>query len=165
MRLFIAVQFSDEILNALVGTMHDLKQQGLGGKYTPKQNLHLTLAFLGETKQAREIREAMAAVPFEPFHLSLDGSGNFGNLIWAGVKGSQKLKGYVRDLRRQLKAAGIPFDEKDFVPHVTLVRDAASAKSYRVSVPKKDMMVRRISLMKSENKNGRMVYTEIAHTP
>lgn len=48
MRLFIAIQLSDEMKKALVACMHDLKKQGVEGNYVPAQNLHLTLAFIGE---------------------------------------------------------------------------------------------------------------------
>ena len=48
MRLFVAIQLSDEMKKALVGCMHDLKKQGVDGKFVPAQNLHMTLAFIGE---------------------------------------------------------------------------------------------------------------------
>ena len=32
-----------------MGTLHDLKQKGVKGSYVLAQNLHLTLAFIGET--------------------------------------------------------------------------------------------------------------------
>lgn len=163
MRLFVAIQFTDEIKDSLTGVLHDLKTQGVGGKYTPKQNMHLTLAFIGERRDPNEVKTVLASVPFKPFKLGIAESGNFGNLIWAGVKGNQKLKTYVRDLRAALDAAGIPYDKKEFVPHITLIRDASSSKPFKVAVPRQEMMVKKISLMKSENKNGRMVYTETWH--
>ena len=163
MRLFVAILFTEEIKDTMIEVLHDMKKQGVGGKYTPKQNMHLTLAFIGERKNPEEVMTVLKGVPFKPFKLSIAESGNFGNLIWAGVKGSQKLKTYVRDLRDALDQAGIPYDKKEFVPHITLIRDASSSKPYKVSVPKQEMMVKKISLMKSENRNGRMVYTEIWH--
>ena len=49
MRLFVAIQLSDELKKNITGTLHDLKQKGVKGNYVPTQNLHLTLAFIGET--------------------------------------------------------------------------------------------------------------------
>ena len=49
MRLFAAIQLSDECKRSLTGMMHELKKQGVKGSYVPVQNLHLTLAFIGET--------------------------------------------------------------------------------------------------------------------
>ena len=48
MRLFIAIRLSDEMKKALINCMHDLKKQGVEGNYVPAQNLHMTLAFIGE---------------------------------------------------------------------------------------------------------------------
>ena len=66
-----------------------------------------------------------------------------------GVKGNQKLKTYVKDLRGALKEAGIPFDNDKFVPHITLIRKAASRRPYEVH------------LNKAEMKNGKVDYREI----
>ena len=116
LRLFIAIQLSDEMKKAFVACMHDLKKQGVEGNYVPAQNLHLTLAFIGE---------------------------------------------YVKELRGALRVSGIPFDEDKFVPHITLIRKAAAKKAYQVHLPKAEMTVKKVSLMKSEMKNGKMVYREM----
>ena len=44
MRLFIAIQLSDEMKKSLVACMHDLKKHGVEGNYVPAQNLHLPKA-------------------------------------------------------------------------------------------------------------------------
>ena len=163
MRLFIAIQFSDDIKKGLISVMHELKKKNIGGNYSPADNLHLTLAFIGETQNADGVKRAMEAAAFAPFMLSLTELGNFGDILWVGAKGGQKLKAYVKALGVQLDAAGIKYDRKKFEPHITLVRKASNARPQGITVPKKEMMVRRISLMKSEQKNGRMVYTEISH--
>ena len=161
MRLFIAIQLSDEMKKALVACMHDLKKQGVEGNYVSAQNLHLTLAFIGEYDDPAKVKQVIAGVPLPQFRLSLSEKGNFGNLLWAGVKGNQKLKTYVKDLRDALRAAGIPFDNEKFVPHITLIRKVASKKPYQVHLPKAEMIVKKVSLMKSEMKNGKVAYREI----
>ena len=95
MRLFVAIPLSEEIKNALVGVMHDLKKQGVEGNYVPARNLHMTLAFIGEYDNPGKVKEIMEKVPLPEFRLSLGDKGNFGNILWAGVKGNQKLKTYV----------------------------------------------------------------------
>ena len=141
--------------------MHDLKQMGVKGNYVPAQNLHMTLAFIGEWRQADEVKAAMDAVSFSPFRLNLTEIGSFGNLLYAGVKGNQAMKGTVREIRAKLEAAGISYDQKEFKPHITLIRKYSGQISKTYSLPKADMQVKKISLMKSENKNGKTVYTEI----
>ena len=108
MRLFIAIRFSDDIRKALITTMHELKKKNVGGSYCPADNLHLTLAFIGETQNVEGVRQAMNATPFAPFMLTLTDLGNFGDLLWVGAKGGQKLKAYVKALGIQLDAAVLP---------------------------------------------------------
>ena len=161
MRLFIAIDLSPELKKSLVGFMHDLKQKGIKGNYAPAQNLHLTLCFIGETKQADEIKEAMKAVSYKEFRLALDETGRFGDTFWVGIKGSQKMKILAADLRKQLDLAGIAYDKKPLEPHITLIRKVSGPTTGKLSVPHDEMMVKKVSLMKSEQKNGKMVYTEI----
>lgn len=161
MRLFIAIRLSDDMKKALVTCMHDLKKQGVEGNYVPAQNLHMTLAFLGEYDDPAKVKEVIRKVPLPEFRLALSEKGNFGNILWAGVKGNQKLKTYVKDLRAALAAEGIPFDKEKFVPHITLIRKVSAKNPYQVHLPKADMTVRKASLMRSEQKNGKMVYKEL----
>ena len=67
----------------------------------------------------------------------------------------------MKDLRDALRAAGIPFDNEKFVPHITLIREAASKKPYQVHLLKAEMTVKKVALMKSEMKNGKVAYREI----
>lgn len=161
MRLFIAIQLSPEMEKALVGCMHDLKKQGVEGNYVPARNLHMTLAFIGEYDNPGKVKEIIGKVPLPEFRISLGDKGNFGNILWAGVKGNQKLKTYVRDLRAALAAEGIPCEKDKFVPHITLIRKVSSKKPYQFHMPKAEMTVKKASLMKSEQKNGRVNYKEL----
>ena len=160
MRLFVAVQLSDEMKAALLSTMHDLKKAGVKGSYTPGANLHLTMAFIGEFKDPEAVKKVIQSVPFKPFKLSLDGLGAFDNTLWAGIKGNQGLKTLAKDLRAALTAAGIPCDTQAFVPHVTLIR-RASGRWQSVPAPRGDMMVKNLSLMRSDLQDGKRVYTEL----
>ena len=161
MRLFIAICLSDEMKKALISCMHDLKKQGVEGNYVPAQNLHMTLAFIGEYDDPGKVKRVISRVPMPEFRLSLSEKGNFGNILWAGVKGNQKLKTYVRDLRAALKNAGIPFEDDRFTPHITLIRKVSARNPYQIHLPKAEMEVKRASLMKSETKNGKVTYREV----
>ena len=161
MRLFVAIQLSDEMKKALVDCMHDLKKQGVDGKFVPAQNLHVTLAYIGEYDDPKKVKQVIDRVPLPEFRLSLSEKGNFGDLLWIGVKGNQKLKTYVKELREALAGSGIPCDRDKFVPHITLIRKSSAKKPYQVRVPKADMMVKKASLMKSEQRDGKTVYKEL----
>ena len=160
MRLFVAIELSNEMKSSITQTMHGLKKAGVKGSYVPSQNLHLTLAFIGEVKRNAAVKEALQTVKIKPFRLSLSEMGTFGDLLWVGLKGNQGLSAVVRDVRGALDAAGIDYDKKKFVPHITIIRKM-NGNWKSVPAPKGEMMVKKIALMKSEVKDGKRVYTEI----
>ena len=160
-RLFVAVTFPESVRKLLINTMHELKSKGVSGNYSAVQNLHMTLVFIGEVPSSEPVKRAMEAVPFSPFRLTLTEMGSFGDILWAGLKSGQKLKEFNQGLRKKLDEAGIPYDRKDLVPHITLVKKASRSCPPEVKLPRTELMVEKISLMKSEQKDGRTVYTEI----
>ena len=136
MRLFISIQLNDEMKHALRRIQHAMQSQGVQGNFTREENLHLTLAFIGEYPDPMDVLDVMEQIEFEPFDIRLDGVGSFGSLWWAGIDsvGEDELEGgteqgdgdalrnLAKHLRRGLADAGIPFDRKKFSPHITLVR-------------------------------------------
>lgn len=165
MRLFLAIRFSDEFKTAIGSTITDLKGQGVSGNFTRPENLHLTLAFIGESTQVREISKAVKEIDFTPYFVELGGGGHFRDLYWIGLKNSPKLTSYVRRLRTALDEAGIDFDHKKFRPHITVVRRARADAPIVLKVPEAKMKVTRVSLMKSERIRGKLTYTEVAGFP
>ena len=162
MRLFLAVNFREELLAALEETQALLKRRGLRGRYAPPENLHLTLAFLGEYPDPDRVLEVMDALEFDPFPLTLEGFGRFGDLWWAGLAPSEPLNALVRRLRRALAENDIPFDRKRFSPHITLVRKGVfDGKPPAAEVPRVKMTVDRFSLMRSDRGKRGMIYTEL----
>ena len=76
------------------------------------ENLHLTLAFLGECdeKQSAAAKAAMEASSFEPFPAFFERIGRFkrdgGDIWWAGLQESKTLTGLQKDLTDRLTAMG-----------------------------------------------------------
>ena len=164
MRLFIAIQFSEDILNALLNVQSEMKSFDVRGRYSPPENLHLTLAFIGEYGNPDAVMDALASVPFEPFPLRLDRLGNFGDLYWAGIADNPQLATFVKRLRRALADRNIPFDRKRFSPHITLVRRAeyyGETPLPPVHAPEGEMEVNGVLLMRSDRGKHGMIYTEV----
>ena len=160
MRLFVAIQLSDDIKKSIAGTLHSLKQKGVKGNYIPLQSMHLTLAFIGETDDPGAVKDALRSISYKPFKLSLSDMGNFEDLLWVGIKGNQGLSAAAKSVRDALDAAGISYDKKKFTPHITIVRKSAGNWK-QVPAPKGEMMVKKISLMKTTFKDGKPVYSEV----
>ena len=168
MRLFIAIQLNDEMKDALVRIQNAMKRNGVRGNFTRRENLHLTLAFIGEYSNVELVREVIDDIEFNDFEIGLDGIGAFGNLWWAGIGSAddEELKAVAKMLRHGLADAGIPFDRKKFSPHITLVRKAQSLDGkipagVLENVPQANMIVDHISLMRSDRGKNGMIYTEL----
>lgn len=163
MRLFIAIRLDDGVKDALTAVQETLRANRVGGNYTKIENLHLTLAFIGEYGDPDRVLEVVRSVPFEPLPIRLQGFGSFGDLYWCGLARSDELTAYVRRLRRALAEADIPFDRKRFSPHITLLRKASTDRMPGVAVPEASMTARRVSLMRSERGKNGMIYTELGN--
>ncbi len=135
MRAFIALEPSEGFVED-VAAMARVLGAAVEGRFVPRQNYHVTLAFLGDIgeAQAREAMDAMdeacagaAEVPLRP-----EGLGKFGRAsdatLWMGLAPTPELTGLADRLREALRSRGVPFDDKPFLPHITLAR--------RVRLPK-----------------------------
>ena len=171
MRLFIALQLNDEMKDVLEAMQDHMRSRGVKGNYTKRDNLHLTLAFIGEFDDPQAVLDAIDRAKLRPFDISLSGTGTFRSLWWAGIDGGMALQSFVRRLRRELDDAGIPYDHKKFSPHITLIRkpecrgqeperDVLAALN---DIPGCKMTVDHASLMRSDRSERGMIYiyTEI----
>ena len=128
--------------------------------------MHLTLAFIGDFDDPDLVKEVIGSIDIRPFRIKLNGAGAFRNLWWVGIENSNPLMAISRKLRRALADAGVPFDRKRFVPHITIIRSADRALS---EVPEDElaasfgasMTVDHISLMRSDRGKRGMIYTEL----
>ena len=160
MRLFLAILLSPSVREALLSAQADLRRQGRGA-FPPPENLHLTLAFLGETDHPDRARAALNAVSCRPFSLAVGGPpDHFDDLWWAGVRVDAALEDLALSLQSDLRARGFYLEDRPFQPHITLVR-RWRGEAPQVTVPRAEMVVRRISLLRSDQQDGRRIYTEL----
>lgn len=163
MRLFIALLPDDDFNDAMIRTEDAFRRAGVGGNYVGRENLHVTLAFIGEYSDPDAVLDAMKAARPAPFLLSTDGIGSFGDAWWAGIRATDALVAYAARLRRALAASLIPYDKKKFTPHVTLIRRPDRERIPPVKAPLAACEVTGVSLMRSDRGKNGMIYTEIGY--
>ncbi|MCL1818920.1 MAG: RNA 2',3'-cyclic phosphodiesterase [Spirochaetaceae bacterium] len=171
MRLFIAVNFDDEVKRGIQKLQEKLRARASRGKFSRPDNLHLTLAFLGETPEERldAVSEILESVNSPPFDISFNRTGFFRRsrkeLWWLGADpaapGISILKTMQAQLIQHLEKENFSVDTRPFNPHITLGREIASAAPIVLDCPAISVHVDRISLMKSENIRGMLIYTEL----
>ncbi len=162
-RIFIAIRFNDEFKKALVAMQDSLKGRGVQGNYCSYGNLHMTLAFIGESYDLTTIRKAVSEVSFEPFGLTLDKLGSFptkAGVIWCGVKDNAPIIDLTKHLKERLTANGVSYKDGVFFPHISLVQHPSNIVTNN-EIPETSMIVEQIFVMKSERIDGALVYSEI----
>lgn len=161
MRLFVALHFSPEVRRVLLGAIGEIRAGARQANTTRPENLHLTLAFIGETDNLRGAREAVSSCVRPAFGLSVGGFGRFGDLYWAGIGKNPELAALAEAVQAALRAHGFEIERRPFKPHVTLARQVQSDAPLRLTVPETSMTVGRIALMRSERISGKLTYTEV----
>jgi 2'-5' RNA ligase len=108
-------------------------EPGKSVRLAPPERWHVTLAFIGDVPetQASAARNAVALAT-ERFdearpELHLAGGGRFGRgrftIMWVGLRGNvEGLGRLAKAVRRELRAARLPYDPKPLRPHLTLAR-------------------------------------------
>ena len=176
MRLFIAVNFDDAVKNQLLEIQARLRSQCTRGNFTRPENLHLTLAFLGETPEAlvasllQIIEDIQTAPESLPFEVSFTHTGCFTHshkeLWWVGADencpGLKHLKAIHGQLIKRLLGSNFPVDNRSFNPHITLGREIKHFEKIILNCNEIKVKAWRLSLMKSEHIGGVLTYTELS---
>jgi len=171
MRLFVAVKPSDELKGRILEVQQQLRSQSTRGSFTRPENLHLTLAFIGEVPEERLacLRAIIGDINSPPFDVRFNRTGCFTHsrkeLWWIGAEtgspGLASLKAIHDKLIRDLLDAGFPADQRPFNVHITLAREVRHIDPIVLDCPEMLLKVDRISLMKSEHLTGVLTYTEL----
>jgi 2'-5' RNA ligase len=170
MRLFVALPLDDDVRLALDAVQRQLRGQGVAARYTRPDNLHLTLAFIGETAAAAEaalaLDEAARAFPDASLEWALSGFGSFrgraGDTLWVGVADHPTLAELAHAVGRALGDHGFDLPKRRFRPHVTIARHARSTGNVWVDVQPLTTRAHRVVLYRSDLSTAGRVYAEVA---
>lgn len=127
LRLFYALWPDDATRNALLQI-----QASMRGRLIRYENLHMTLAFLGQQPVSLlpTLTDILTHLPKLDIVLTLDRAGYFprNRVAWAGAhQAPEALTALYHRLMQSLAQHGIASDtQSNFKPHVTLARDASA---------------------------------------
>ena len=129
MRLFTAIDLHPDVLLRLERLLSAWRPEALI-KWTPLDNLHVTIKFIGQWSEDRldELDAALTSlVPREPFQVEIKDLGWFPNersphVLWAGVQGGDSLRRLALETEERLRSLGIAKEDREFRPHLTLAR-------------------------------------------
>jgi 2'-5' RNA ligase len=129
MRLFVAIDIPADLKDALRYFVDRLRPAAKIGWSMP-DNLHVTTKFIGEWPEPRldEIKRALTSVPVNgAIDITVKSLGWFPNphsprVFWAGVRGGEPLRALAHATEQALARLGVPIEERDYSPHLTLAR-------------------------------------------
>jgi 2'-5' RNA ligase len=126
-RVFFALWPDAEVRDALAVLARGVQSE-CGGRATRADKIHLTLFFVGHVERSRlpRLHAAAQAVRSVPFDLVIDRLGYFrrARIAWAGAASPPALASLVAGLTEKLAVEGIAGEDRPFVPHITLAREA-----------------------------------------
>lgn len=129
MRLFVGVYPPEEIIDYIYDIENSLISKGVSGNYTKKENIHLTLKFLGETEDSKidPIKNILNEYRNLDLNLEINKLSYFKRgseaILWLGLSGDiDKLEGYANNLNNQLYELEFEREYKKFKPHITMAR-------------------------------------------
>ena len=125
MRLFFACWPPVETAQALGRWAAEVRNE-TGGKVTAVENIHLTLAFLGNAEPDKAIA-AVSRVDGRRHELPIDAARYVkrNEMVWVGsTVVPEPLLALASALQASLRSAGFALEDRPFAAHVTLIRKA-----------------------------------------
>lgn len=129
-RLFVAVELPEKLRAEIAGLNSYFSRANL--KPVRKENIHLTLKFLGEVKENRveDVLQALEkpAGKIRPFSIQPGAPGAFpaphrARVLWVGLaEVSEPLIDLQREVDQALTELGFEREKKPFSPHITFAR-------------------------------------------
>ncbi len=181
-RLFIGARLSVAAQNALAAATETLARRardtGVDVKWVAPVNYHVTLKFLGWTREAAvaAVRDALdqatrgvSRLTYRTTRLGAFPSLGKATVLWAGVDdaGGQALTQLATTIEAAMERLGFPRERRAFHPHVTIARLRESRPLEGLVLPMAEQMfgdtrLDAVTLFESETKSSGSVYTELA---
>lgn len=170
MRLFMAIRFQPEIEERFARIVDELRTGAVSGNFTRRENLHLTVVFLGETARRDAAQEALENLEMPMFELVFETIGRFrrdeGDIYWVGARQSDELYKLHHNLAVSLRARGFQLDNRPYRPHLTLGRRVVTTADFDREalsdrVGKMSVLVDSVTLMHSHRVDGHLTYSPL----
>ncbi|MDE1871406.1 MAG: RNA 2',3'-cyclic phosphodiesterase [Candidatus Micrarchaeota archaeon] len=173
-RAFIAIDLPDHIKDGILELDRELEERA---RPVSKENMHITLLFLGEISEEKIllVKGAMNAVEAKPFKSSVKGvdtlPGRAPRVLFAKIGiGKKEMIDMYGSLANAVRDSGIVIESREYIPHLTIARikgfDRQAIGEFverNSSVEFGEFVCDRITLRKSVLTGKGPVYTDL-HT-
>lgn len=178
MRVFVALDFDENLKRKLYDIGSLVKANASRGSWVKKENFHLTLKFLSEIdeSQVESIGNLLEVVSssYSAISLKLDDLGFFNKrkgeygVIWLGIEGDVDRLNKIYDIiEDDMEPLGFRKERRPFKPHITLGRRVVLDKPF-IQIQQLadknldyDFLLDKLVLMRSEEIMGKRIYTPV----
>jgi RNA 2',3'-cyclic 3'-phosphodiesterase len=175
-RAFLALEIPDDVLTKIIS----IRDEWLGGseniRWEPKEKLHLTLKFLGNTKE--ELLEKYSdtieriVLNYDCLDLSFSEFGVFRmgdepKILWMGLRENEKLIKIVNEIESSFTEYGFEKEKRKFRSHITLLRFRGYEDSKKilsliqVNLPEIKFIANKITFFESKLLQSGSVYKSL----
>lgn len=131
-RSFIAIKIDESLKDKMTEVQSKLSKSCADVKWVERENLHITLKFLGDVslKKLKEVKSCLNEIlPNEKsFKISFSKVGYFPNInnprvVWIGTEnGGEKLISLSKKIEDNFCKIGFKKEDREFKPHLTIGR-------------------------------------------
>lgn len=177
LRLFVAVEIPETVKDAIEEVFAPWRESFPKARWVPRENLHVTLKFLGRTWPRLEdwvpAQVGAAAADVLPFAARLQGVGSFpsakrGRALWAGFENADPIGALAAEIEEAL-VDEFPAETRPFHPHLTVARSDPSVKLppafAETPLSTEDWEVDHVVLFRSHLRRPAPVYEPLARFP
>ena len=133
MRIFVALDIDDAIRARLEQFLDGVRGFAPEARWVRPESMHVTLKFIGEksSEAVEEIKQALGGIRAGSIEISFRGYGFFPTakaprVFWIGIAAGPQLAALAKLVDDATAVLGIPREEHEFSPHLTLARRGGS---------------------------------------
>jgi 2'-5' RNA ligase len=135
MRIFVGIDLNDAVRGKIARFLEGVSGFAPEARWVRPESLHITLKFIGEQREERvaAIAERLRRVHSEPIEIGMAGYGFFPTpkaprVFWIGIQAGPALATLAKQIDDAAGELGVPREEREFSPHLTLARAGGHAK-------------------------------------
>lgn len=165
MRVFYGITFYEKTKEDLEKYKELIASDAIKGRFTDKDNFHLTLEFIGDvdSEKIKVLTDILHKLSINIKKIVTADIGSFERknkeIVWIGIKKDEELMNLQRELRRLLIETGFDVEDRKYTPHITVGRQIIRKNLIDSNIFKPiQIEIKSIALMESKRVDGKLVY-------
>lgn len=163
MKLFIGIKIDAKAQKKINSYFNLFYESKVTGNYSKINNLHMTLAFLGETEENKVplIKLIIKGIKLDINSIKISKLKMLKDILIGEVENNKSIQDIYDSLRKKLIKNNIYFDNHDLYPHVTFIRKVNNCDKFIGKEVDIISNFDHITLFESRRINNDLVYIDL----